>query len=445
MTVLVLGGIFFFVDHDLGISCSPQFAPWANSGEIIASGGNTLKGAALSLIGLLGLYFLVDKQGPKLQLRGIAPALMFFFVAWAAISITWSIDPPLTAHRVAVLCFYFLGALGIARQLSDRDLAVAALAITTVYLAVGIAAELALGTFRPWASDYRFSGTVHPNFQGLHLMILCLAAFLLAQSNPSEGRRKWFIILFVIGFVFLLLTKSRTSLGGFMLAISVLWFLKTTSFYRTLSAAGILFCICATLLICSLSGVNEKDAFSRVLTLGRQDNSEELTGRLPIWNELMQYADRRPMTGYGYESFWTAENIEDLSEPLGWRFRQAHCGYIDAVLSAGLIGGACLLMVVIIGIYKAAGRFRETKHICCGITLGMLIFGLADAILESGMVGGNFVTLLAGCGIIQLLCLIPQSDSHRAIDAAMENDSITASVVNSTTNVAKPMGCSPWA
>ena len=368
---------------------------------------------------------------------------MFFFVAWAAISITWSIDPPLTAHRVAVLCFYFLGALGIARQLSERELALAALGIATIYLIVGIVAEIALGTFRPWASDYRFSGTVHPNFQGLHLMVLCLAAFVLAQSDCSAGRRKWFIVLFIVGLLFLFLTKSRTSLAGFLMAMSVLWFLQTTSFNRILSAAGLAFSICVTLFIVSLSGFNEKDALSDVLTLGRQDATEELTGRLPIWTELMHYVDRRPLIGYGYESFWTAENIEDLSESLEWRFRQAHSGYIDTVLSAGLIGASCLFLVVIIGIYSAAVRCREPKHICCGLTLGILIFGLVDSFLESGMVGENLITLLAGCGIIQMLCLTPKAVSHRATVAAAENESFTTSATNLNPRIAKPTGCIP--
>ncbi len=444
MTILVLGSVFFFVDHDLGISRYPQFAPWANSDEIIASGGNAVKGAVLSLIGILGLYFLIDKEGPKLHLRGITPALMLFFVAWAAISIIWSIYPPLTARRVAVLCFYFLGALGIARQLSDRDLAVAALVVTAVYLAVGVAAELALGTFRPWAADYRFSGTLHPNSQGLHLMILCLAAFLLARANPT-GRRKWFIVLFALGLVFLLLTKSRTSLAGFLLAMSVLWFLQTSSLNRIFSFVGISFSLCAALLIYSLLGFNEKDSLLNVISLGRQEKAQELTGRLPIWTELMHYVDRRPLIGYGYESFWTAENIEDLSEPLGWRFRQAHSGYIDAVLSAGLVGASCLLLIVLIGIYNAAMRFRETKHICCGLTLGMLIFGLVDAFLESGMVGENFATLLAGCGIIQLACLKSECESREPAVSTRENDSYSSISIKLSPRFTKPTDCNPWA
>ncbi len=444
LTILVLGGVFFFVDHDLGISRYPQFAPWANSDEIIASGGNAVKGAALSLIGLLGIYFLMDKDGRKLHLRGMTPALMFFFVAWAAISITWSIDPPLTARRVAVLCFYFIGALGIARQLSNRDLALAALVITAVYLAVGVAAELALGTFRPWAADYRFSGTLHPNTQGLHLMILCLAAFLLSQANPDPSRRKWLMILFALGFVFLLLTKSRTSLAGFVLVMSILWFLQTSSFNRILSLAGASFSLCAALLIFSLLGFNEKNVLSNTLMLGRQDDSEELTGRLPIWTELMRYVDRRPLTGYGYESFWTAENIEDLSDTMEWRFRQAHSGYIDAVLSAGFVGASCLLLIVLIGIFNASVQFRKNNHICYCLTLGMLIFGLVDAFLESGMVGENFATLLAGCGIVQLACLKSECDSHAADVTTRANNSFSSTSLGPNPSVAKPTPCNKW-
>ncbi len=202
---------------------------------------------------------------------------------------------------------------------------------------------------------------------------------------------------------------------------------------------------CAALLICSLLGFNEKDVMSKTLMLGRQDNSAELTGRLPIWTELMHYVDRRPLIGYGYESFWTAENIEDLSETLEWRFRQAHSGYIDAILSAGLVGALCLLLIVLLGIYKAAVRFRNNNYICYCLTLGLLIFGLVDAFLESGMIGENFVTLLAGCGIIQLACLKSECDSHVAAVSTRENGPYSSTPIGPSPGVAKPTACNPWA
>lgn len=108
LVILVLGGVFFFVFHDLSVSRFEQFAPWSDTDEIKAAGGNVVKGAALSLLGLLGVYFLWQKEGRKLQLGGPLAALMFFYVAWAALSITWSIEPWLTTRHVAVLCFCFL-------------------------------------------------------------------------------------------------------------------------------------------------------------------------------------------------------------------------------------------------------------------------------------------------------------------------------------------------
>ncbi len=420
LVILVLGGVFFFVFHDLSVSRFEQFAPWSDTDEIKAAGGNVVKGAALSLLGLLGVYFLWQKEGRKLQLGGPLAALMFFYVAWAALSITWSIEPWLTTRHVAVLCFCFLGALGIARQLSERNLAVAALVITSVYLVMGVAAELALGTFRPWAGEYRFSGTLHPNAQGLHISILCLAAFLLARTSPSKVQRNWLTALFAAAFVFLLLTKSRTALAGFLPAITVLWFVRTSASKKALIIVGLLFTVCMALLICSLVDINSKDLLADTVMLGRQEEIQSLTGRLPIWSELMHYIGQRPLAGYGYETFWTPAHIEDLSTTLQWRFREAHSGYLDAVLSTGLVGASCLLLIVIIGIVSAAVKYRDTNRLGCAMTLGLLLIGLISAFLESGMVGENFATLLTGCCMIQLACLPPEDDLQTVIRSKQE-------------------------
>ena len=108
--------------------------------------------------------------------------------------------------------FCVLAALGFARQFRPRNIAFMALAISTAYLAVGLGTELALGTFRPWQTGYRFAGTVHPNTQGGNLTVLCAASFCLARC--SMPTKPWLWVLFAVGLVFLLLTKSRTSCAG---------------------------------------------------------------------------------------------------------------------------------------------------------------------------------------------------------------------------------------
>jgi O-antigen ligase len=150
-----------------------------------------------------------------------------------------------------------------------------------------------------------------------------------------------------------------------------------------------------------MGGIDVEEQFVSTAMLGREGESDALTGRLPVWNELQNYARQRLWQGYGYDSFWTPQHIEDVSEEFHWRFREAHNAYLDAALSIGIVGAATLLMIVLSGIYRTSGAYRAEGDACSGFTLGMLVFGLISAMLESGMAGTNFITLITSCGLMQ--------------------------------------------
>ena len=121
--------------------------------------------------------------------------------------------------------------------------------------------------------------------------------------------------------------------------------------------------------------------------LGRQEESEALTGRVPIWTELLGYVRARPLQGYGYESFWTAKHIEDVSDDLQWPLREAHNAYLDAVLSVGLIGVATFLAAVADRAAPRRGRVSRDGRPRLRLHLRVLVFGMVDACLESSMAG----------------------------------------------------------
>lgn len=407
LTVVVIGAVFFFVAHNFQVSRYEGFAPWSDSEGSPEAGRNVAKGLALSLVGLLGAYLFLRRDGRPIRLTGWLPALVLGCLAWAAASVLWSIDPGMTLRRLAVLMFCTLGAAGIARQFRPRDVALMALAISGVYLLLGVAAEAALGTFRPWSPGDRFAGTVHPNTQGAHLVVFCLAAFCLAKwrgfSENDTRARAWLWALFAVGLVFLLLTKSRTSCATLAIALAVLWLLDVSLRTRVLVVLGAGLVLCAAALTSTLFGLDMDDQFVEIAMLGRQEESAALTGRIPIWTELLGYVRARPLQGYGYKSFWTTKHIEAISDDMQWPLREAHNAYLDGVLSVGLIGVAVFFAAVFAGLRRAAVAYRKSGDPGFALTLCLLVACTVSACLESGMMSPNFITLMAGSGIAQLM------------------------------------------
>ena len=115
----------------------------------------------------------------------------------------------MSLRRVAMLLVCALAAMGLGRQLTFRELLIFMVGLASCYSMLGIAAEIVLGTFRPWASDYRFAGTVHPNEQGMLCGATMVGAIMLAIEFPRFRLLLWGLACAAA--VGLLLSKSRTA------------------------------------------------------------------------------------------------------------------------------------------------------------------------------------------------------------------------------------------
>ncbi len=184
--------------------------------------------------------------------------------------------------------------------------------------------------------------------------------------------------------------------------MAVIWLVRAPARQRLLAGLAAAAATIVVLLAGSLWGQAAEDRLAGVVMLGRQEQSAELTGRIPIWEELAVHVRERPWTGYGYESFWTPDRIEEVSEDVEWTLREAHNQYLDAVLEVGLIGAAAILACTLLGIWRAASLLRQTGDYGYAMILGLLVFGLLSGVLESGKLGAGFESLLVGCGLAQL-------------------------------------------
>lgn len=401
LTAAVVGAAFFYKNHSLTVSQYEMWVPWTDGEDFTTAGGNVFKGLVLSSIAVLGAYLLVRKDGQPMRFNSPLGALMIAFFCWSGLSVLWSIDPGATVRHMAVFTFCFIAAMGIARQFQPRDVVLMTVVVYSVYFLIGLCCELGLGTFRPWAAGYRFAGTLHPNAQGANLGLLCVGTFALSRMLESRKRR-WLLAWCAFVFVFLLLTKSRTSVGACLAAALAVWCLDVSARTKLITGLGGVWLIAAAALLAFFLGYDVVERVTGAAMLGRGEESMALTGRIPIWNELMGYVWERPLAGYGYEAFWTPIHIEDLYERLHWVFREAHSTYVEMLLGLGLIGACLLLASVLVALWQSARLHRRTGNPACAFLVGMLAFLMTTGLMESGSVVASFETTMAGSTMAML-------------------------------------------
>jgi exopolysaccharide production protein ExoQ len=398
-TALVVGLVFFLAGHDLNTSQAVAYTQTAEEMELAAGGGNPLRRVAFMAVAAWGLVLLVSSQRP-MTLDPLLAGSLGLLLGLTGISFLWADDPGMCLRRMFALICCVIAAIGIARSLSLREINWLAVWTLGTLAAIGVLAELRLGTFRPWAGDYRFAGTVHPNTQGPALATLCLAAFGLARGESRN--RVWLWLVCGGAFGLLLLTKSRTTTAAILLSLATVQLVQAPLRTKATAAAALGWVGCLALWLVLAAGFDPLTDFRDALLLGRAEESDTLSGRAFIWPEVMFFANQRLLLGYGYESFWTPARIETISTNLGWGLREAHNGYLETLLSLGLVGLGSFLVVAASGLAASFRGYRATHDPTYTLPLGLMVFGLINAGLESGMVVVNLVPFLLGCCLLQL-------------------------------------------
>ncbi|MCA9039354.1 MAG: O-antigen ligase family protein [Planctomycetaceae bacterium] len=423
----LLGVVFFYKDHNLFLSLNEFWTGW-EEGDNLASGGNALKGLALSSFWFVGVYLIFLRPGgARLQLDSSLGFLMLFYVLWCTMSVLWAEARGMTLRQLAVLYFMVTCGIGIARHLRIRDIALIAFIIFGSFALIGLLLELALGTFRPWQEGYRFAGTVHPNAQGAALCVFGLSGICLLKSGVR--RRKLVMTALICGIGLLLLTKSRTSTGGFLFGASALWLVQSSRAFKLFSTLGICWLLLIGLLGLLFMGIDPMHDLQEVVLMGRGEESEALTGRLPIWIEMTNYINQRFWTGYGYQSFWHPDKIEVLSEELNWTFRESHSSFIDGMLTIGFIGTASLFLVAFKGFLEARRKFVATADPGYAFVIGLLAFGLVNAFMESGMIATSLDTLLLGTCLARIAFWERSAPATRSLTSQMNIHTMLESMI----------------
>ncbi len=287
-------------------------------------------GSAIRLVGVTALALGAGGVLLRGKRRRLVPmhAVAFLFVAWAALSIIWTIDAVATRARVQtyaqVLLFLWLIwelAWSPGRQLHLLQayvLGASVGVVSTVLALLSSQGDLA----RYVGLDY------NPNWLGLAMALGLPMAWHLALCRPTS-RLVWPNRLYVVvGTLAVVLTGSRGAILAAILGLSLVpW---TTGRLRAGPRAAVFAAAAGTLY---LVGSSLSPASLERLT-ATQDEIATLnfSGRGAIWQAGLQLFGERPFTGFGAGSFGLA------IEPVLGYGRSPHQTLLSVLIGQGLVG-----------------------------------------------------------------------------------------------------------
>jgi len=376
---------FFIALHDpvRSYSIGDDYLPSEDTLQHDASEGNAKRQVGFLMVGAFGLMMLAMPGRRPIQTNGLLAGLIVFFCAWLVLSITWSDDRSLTARRLVVIATLTSGALGVAARMSPREIMHLVLFSSMAYLLAGIASEIALGSFTPTTERYRFAGTIHPNNQGVNCSLIVLSS--IAAFQTEKRWRGLYVACAAFAMVFLMLTKSRTSLLSFLVTLALYLIVVYAGSPRFMFAC----CVAATAGFTVLLVANGSvlPALQQGILLGRSDQDLDgamaLTGRLPLWEQLIEYASVRPIQGYGYGSFFTVEHIREITARQGWPIAECHNVFLEVLMGLGLVGMCTYAVIQVVGYAKSISYFRGTGDPRYAFLGSLLMLGVVGGLTES--------------------------------------------------------------
>lgn len=362
------------------------------------------------LIAVLGLVAVAGILAPsRRNLAAANPAAWagLAFVLTAAASPAWSDDPVLTLRRVFVLLTMCTLAVSIVRVWDAREVLAGIIAATLTASALSWGLELFSDASGILGPDFRFGGIWHPNRTAEVCGILLVSALVGTMVWPVWRRSLRAIAGFAL--VSLLLTKSRGGIAAAMFAVALLITIRLRRAYVILAALS----LATAGLVLALFFFSDqiKDALTQLVMMGRIDQDAAdmaaLTGRVPIWAQLWWFVERSPVLGYGYNSFWTLRRTLEIAAVQGWNVGHSHSGYLDLLLSLGVVGLVPWLAALAATPLLLVGRYKSTHDaaILAGAAIMPLIY--VNMIIEVVLMQETIPSLIGLIFIASALYLRP--------------------------------------
>lgn len=369
---------------------------------------------AFALLGVAGYMF------SRRSLPAISLTLPVFgistYLLWCYLTLFWSESPTLSIRRLSAFVLVLIGAYGVGTSYYGRlHRGLEKLGHHVVF--IGFIAACALLILRVGTSsleelmspEWSLKGNTTVSYFGYHFGYAIVAATVVSMRKKTR--------MFALGvlILFLLLLKGRTLIISTLCSVALAQYLLAPRKGLERLAWGLVLTGCCIALVDLSTGgllmMTAADASADLLqdwlpylTLGvGEDNITSLSGREPLWHELLRILPNSLWTGQGFGAFWTPERLQQIYAVTGWPAVNAHNGFLDEMLATGIIGLA-LAVAFLVKWFRIASEYcrfekREGVLMISWIVL-FLCFNTMDSIFQ--MLHSQFPALLLFTSIYAL-------------------------------------------
>jgi len=345
LDTLVRGVLFVSVFLAAWISFHP-FPDLSTPPQAVAEGGDTANQVGFSTM-FLTFAAWTYCHDPRRLLLVIRPVLIAV-VAWCVLSVIASWEPASAARRLAfALVVMSISAMVLLlpknlRQFGDLMATAVLIVLAACYFGVFFLPQYAIHH----ATDFlepehagNWRGVFpHKNDAGATMVLFIFVGLYVARVRSFA--LGWIII--ALSAIFLAFSQSKTAIGVLPLALILSSIIGRTR--RPGLGIGLVIGILLIFNLCSI-GTVMFEPMRQLMEAIMPDAT--FTGRTEIWQLGIQAVAQRPITGYGYMTFWgTQEVVYGFGEAVTWAnaASDAHNAYLNLALTIGIPG---MLLVVI--------------------------------------------------------------------------------------------------
>ncbi len=133
----------------------------------------------------------------------------------------------------------------------------------------------------------------------------------------------------------------------------------------------------------------------------------DLSGRVFIWEFAKFEIARKPLLGWGYQSFWLAgPDAPSIVDAPGWikTMPSSHSGYLDTMVDMGYVG-LILLVTFIFATLHAIGRVVDRDPARAWLLLSLALYLILTNFIETGW--------MHGADVLWLMFVIVAADTAR--------------------------------